>query len=68
MSAKPVPNCPKCKEAGSVISHRKQFVTLECPKCKGHWKTLSKTCPKCNKPNGYAVEGTCRNCYSGQRG
>jgi predicted RNA-binding Zn-ribbon protein involved in translation (DUF1610 family) len=66
MSAKPVPNCPKCKEVGIVISHRKQFVTLECPLCKEHWTTLSKVCTKCRKPNGFAVEGLCKICYSEQ--
>lgn len=64
MNVKPVSHCPKCNAVGEVIKREKQFVTLDCPKCSRKWKTLSKICPKCIKPNGYAVEGVCSGCYS----
>lgn len=61
---KTVPNCPRCNTVGNVINYRKSFVKLECPKCKTRWQTLSCTCRKCGKPNGYATEGICGTCYS----
>jgi primosomal protein N' len=63
MNTKTVPNCPKCQTKGNVIDHHKKFVKLECPKCNSKWTTLSKKCPECDKPNGYAVDGVCSSCY-----
>lgn len=64
MNTKTVPNCPNCNSIGTVIRHKGLFVNLECPACKDKWQTLSKKCPTCNKPNGFAVEGVCGRCYS----
>jgi phage FluMu protein Com len=59
-----VPNCPKCNSVGEVVRNNKQFVKLECPKCDYLWSTISPNCPRCKKPNGFAVEGVCSSCYS----
>lgn len=42
MNVKPVSNCPKCQAAGNVVDQQKVFVKMECPRCKGTWKTLGK--------------------------
>lgn len=64
MNTKTVPNCPRCNAKGNVIDQRKKFVMVECPDCNYVWQTRSKICPKCEKPNGYVVEGVCGPCYS----
>jgi ssDNA-binding Zn-finger/Zn-ribbon topoisomerase 1 len=41
-NVKSVPNCPHCKTVGTVNKDKGLFVSLECPKCKFTWATLSK--------------------------
>jgi len=61
---KPVTRCPKCLAAGVVHRKEKTLVSLECPECSHRWKTYSKICKDCGKPNGYVVEGPCMECYA----
>ena len=56
--------CGVCGGQGYVIDKRKKEVKMECKDCKNKWITSSKTCPKCKRPNGFAVEGVCAQCYS----
>lgn len=58
------PYCPHCHTKGTVISHMKNQIMLECPKDKKTWVTLSETCPDCGSPNGFAFKGPCTKCYS----
>jgi hypothetical protein len=59
-----VHTCSTCHSNGNVIEQKRNLVIIECPLCSKRWKTESKTCPVCSKPNGYTVEGPCRDCYS----
>lgn len=63
-NVKPVTRCPKCQANGTVINHRDNILVLECKPCNQRWKTFSKTCRDCGKPNYYYVEGPCVKCYS----
>jgi predicted RNA-binding Zn-ribbon protein involved in translation (DUF1610 family) len=56
--------CPRCSSTGNVIKHIKIAVKIKCPECEKQWYADSKICPRCNKPNGFAVEGVCSECYS----
>jgi hypothetical protein len=58
--------CPKCGGNAYVIDKRKYKVKMECLECQVTWLTDSRTCPKCKRPNGYAVDGICAQCYSTQ--
>lgn len=58
--------CPQCNGNGYVADKRKKQVKMECLECHHHWITESKICPKCERPNGYAVDGICAQCYSEQ--
>lgn len=61
------PICPKCQTEGQVINKFQNTIVIECPICANNWKTESMICPKCNKPNGYAVDGLCTSCYGESR-
>jgi hypothetical protein len=56
--------CPKCGGNAYVIDKRKYKVKMECLECRVTWLTDSRTCPKCKRPNGYAVDGICAQCFS----
>lgn len=60
-----VTHCPKCKGEGHVFSHKGVLLRLECANadCRSKWRTYSKTCNVCKKPNGYFVDGPCASCY-----
>ena len=58
--------CPKCNGDGFVVDKRKYNIKLECLDCREHWLDESRTCPKCKRPNGFAVPGLCSQCYSAQ--
>lgn len=60
-------DCPKCSGKGQVIENRKGTIVAECFSCGIKWRTVSRTCPKCHRPNGYLVDGICSNCYSESR-
>ncbi|KQL17657.1 hypothetical protein AN957_02865 [Cytobacillus solani] len=63
-NVKSVTKCQKCSTQGVVRRKEKLLVAMECPECKNEWKTYSKFCKECGEPNGYAVEGTCMDCYT----
>jgi len=56
--------CGMCGGPAYVADKQKSQVKLQCLDCKVTWKVDSKICPKCRRPNGYAVEGLCAQCYS----
>lgn len=57
--------CPKCGSPGQVHQRTKGgSVICECFECGNRWTTTSPLCPICKKPNGYAVEGICMQCYA----
>lgn len=58
--------CGKCGGHPYVVDKRKRQIKLECLDCGVKWVTESKTCPKCLRGNGYAVDGLCAQCYSAQ--
>jgi hypothetical protein len=60
-------NCPNCGGNGYVADKRKQDVKMECFDCHTRWITTSKICPSCERPNGFAVEGLCCQCYAEKR-
>lgn len=63
-NVKTVSHCPQCGRKGEVLDQHKNMVLMRCPECHNKWKTYSKNCPKCGKPNGFAVDGLCGSCYS----
>ncbi|WML38683.1 hypothetical protein RCG19_15960 [Neobacillus sp. OS1-2] len=56
--------CGVCGGHGYVIDKLKKEVKMECCECSVTWVTDSKTCPKCKKPNGFAVDGVYAQCYA----
>lgn len=57
--------CPKCGGENTFVSHKmRKEVKLVCTDCGRRWLTESKICPKCHRPNGFAVDGVCSQCYS----
>jgi hypothetical protein len=56
--------CGVCGGHGYVVNKQKNEVKMECVDCKIIWVTDSKTCPNCLRPNGYAVDGPCAQCYA----
>lgn len=60
-------SCPRCSNNGIIIAHKKKIVKLKCFECEKLWFADSKICPQCNKPNGFAVDGVCSDCYSTNR-
>lgn len=63
-NVKSVVNCPHCGSLGDIRRKEDKLLVLECDPCNYRWKTYSKTCKDCGKPNGYFVEGPCMKCYS----
>lgn len=59
----PVTECPTCKSNDIEILNQVEWIlTLGCHN-RHSWKTLSKTCTNCKKPNGYLHKGVCVKCY-----
>jgi hypothetical protein len=56
--------CGVCGGHGYVVKKQKSEVKLECMSCRTTWVKESKICPNCARPNGYAVDGLCAQCYA----
>jgi predicted amidophosphoribosyltransferase len=58
-----IKQCERCDTIGQVESQNGKWLRMSCPNCQKRWKTISERCPRCNKPNGFAVPGICGHCY-----
>lgn len=57
--------CPKCGSQNHFVRDKmRKEVKMLCLDCGHKWLTESKICPKCERPNGFAVDGLCSQCYS----
>jgi predicted amidophosphoribosyltransferase len=61
-------DCPECGNMGYVKQKLKTELKMECFSCKETWYAFSKICPKCKRPNGFAIEGLCAQCYGDRLG